>query len=189
MVILITCTMSLRLRLSTILGGTDKKNHCYCNCYPHIISIFTNTFIVIQAGTSWGESSKPDLFLNFILKVRMLRFSWHSRLKCRKSSLWENFWGLRTEYGGLRIEDWGLRTEDSLFTSYGWPHYHPLRPQKSSKGLNNLCHPGQDVEVQVVMAVYISSLVKRLVKAASSVCRAHQTQKTSMGWFLLLPSN
>ena len=36
-----------------------------------------------QAGTSWGESSKPDLFLNFILKVRMLRFSRHSRLKTK----------------------------------------------------------------------------------------------------------
>ena len=42
-----------------------------------------------QAGTSWGESSKPGLFLNFIPKVRMLRFSRHSRLKCRKSSFWE----------------------------------------------------------------------------------------------------
>ena len=50
---------------------------------------------ILQAGTSWGESSKPDLFLNFILKVRMLIFSWHSRLKCRKSSFWEQkhcFW-------------------------------------------------------------------------------------------------
>ena len=44
-----------------------------------------------QAGTSGGESSKPDLFLNFILKVRMLRFSRHSRLKCRISSFWEHF--------------------------------------------------------------------------------------------------
>ena len=32
---------------------------------------------------------------------------------------------------------WGLRTEDSLFTSYGWPHFHPLWPQKSSKILIN----------------------------------------------------
>ena len=44
---------------------------------------------LIQAGTSCGESSKPDLFLNFILQVHMLRFSRHSRLKFRKSSFWE----------------------------------------------------------------------------------------------------
>ena len=30
-----------------------------------------------------------------------------------------------------------LRTEESLFTSYGWPHFQPLRPQKSSKILIN----------------------------------------------------
>ena len=64
-----------------------------------------------QDGTSWGESSKPDLFLNFILKVRMLRFSRHSQLKCRKSSFLEQkhfFWAfLRTEDWRLRIEDWG----------------------------------------------------------------------------------
>ena len=88
-----------------------------------------------QAGTSWGESSKPDLFLNFFLKVRMLRFSRHSRPKCRKSSFWEQkhcFWAF------LRTEDWGLRTEDSLFTSYGWPHFHPLRPLKILKNPHKL---------------------------------------------------
>ena len=36
--------------------------------------------------TSCGESSPADLILNFILKVRMLRFLQHSRLKCNKSS-------------------------------------------------------------------------------------------------------
>ena len=34
--------------------------------------------------TSCGESSPADLILNFILKVRMLRFLQHSRLKCNK---------------------------------------------------------------------------------------------------------
>ena len=77
------------------------------------ISIWPSIFLhqISQAGTSWGESSKPDLFLNFILKVRMLRFSRHSRLKCRKSSFWEQkhcFWAFRrTEDWGLKIEDWG----------------------------------------------------------------------------------
>ena len=65
-------------------------------------------------------------------QVRMLRFSRHSRLKCRKSSFWEQkhcFWAF------LRPEDWRLRTEDSLFTSYDWPHFQ--RPQKFSKILIN----------------------------------------------------
>ena len=34
---------------------------------------------------SYQESSKPDLILNFILKVCKLRFSRHTRLRCRKS--------------------------------------------------------------------------------------------------------
>ena len=72
----------------------------------------------------------------------MLRFSRHSRLKCRKSSFWEqnivfgHFWGLRTEDWGLRIDDWRLRIEDwgqpfhaeesgtwsELFIAGGSPH-------------------------------------------------------------------
>ena len=56
---------------------------------------------LIQAGTSCGESSKHDCFLNSILKVRMSRFSRNLRLKCRKSSFREqkhSFWTfLRTE--------------------------------------------------------------------------------------------
>ena len=89
-----------------------------------------------QAGTSWGESSKPDLFLNFILKVRMLRFSRHSRQKCRKS-FFGHFWGLRTEDWGLKIEDWGLRTAFSppmaglIFIL--WDHKNPHELEKSSK--------------------------------------------------------
>ena len=90
-------------------GFWDKSNDTFLPLYP-IAQHPTSD----QAGTSWGEFSKPDLFLNYILKVRMLRFSRHSRLKCRKSILWEQkhcFWPfLRTEDWGLRIEDWGLRT-------------------------------------------------------------------------------
>ena len=41
--------------------------------------------------------------------------------------------GWRVEDWGFRPGDWGLRTEDSLFISYDWPHFHPLRPEKSSK--------------------------------------------------------
>ena len=38
-----------------------------------------------QDGTSRRESSPADLILNFVLKVRTLRFSRHLRLKCHKS--------------------------------------------------------------------------------------------------------
>ena len=51
---------------------------------------------------------------------------------------WGGIWG-------LRIEDWGLRTEDSLFTSYAWPHFHPFRPQKSSKILIKWKNPQSPV--------------------------------------------
>ena len=74
-----------------------------------------------QAGTIRGETSKPDLIQNSILKVHMLRF--------------------------LHLNA----------VNQAWPHFHSLRPQKSSKiegtnlgknvqtrfaGLYNLCHPG-----------------------------------------------
>ena len=82
----------------------------------------------------------------------MLRFSRHLRLKCRKSSFWEQkhcFWAFwRTEDLGLKIEDWGQHFH---LLTYGWPHFHPLRPKKYSyigkilkarlAGLHNLCHP------------------------------------------------
>ena len=108
-------------------------------------NISISKFDIGQAGTSWGEYSKPDLFLTFILKVRMWRFLRHSRLKCRKSSFWEQkhcFWAfLRTEDWGLKIEDWGLRTAFSppmtglIFTL--WDHKNPHKLEKSSKpGLN-----------------------------------------------------
>ena len=96
------------------------------------------TFPAKQAGTSWGESSKPDLILNFILKVRMLRLLRHSRLKRRKSSFWGKnivfghfgnknalfavmrLSSLRTEDWGFRIQDLRLRTEDRGLRSEDW---------------------------------------------------------------------
>ena len=39
-----------------------------------------------QAGTTCGASSQADLTQNLVLKMRMLRFSRHSRQKCRKQS-------------------------------------------------------------------------------------------------------
>ena len=39
-----------------------------------------------QAGTTCGASSQADLTQNLVLKTRMLRFSRHSRQKCRKRS-------------------------------------------------------------------------------------------------------
>ena len=53
-----------------------------------------------QDGTSRGESSKPDLILNFILKVRS---------HCR---LWTVDGGLWTVDCGLWTVDCGLWTED-----------------------------------------------------------------------------
>ena len=43
-------------------------------------------YIYIQAGTTCGASSQADLTKNLVLKTRILRFSRHSRQKCRKQS-------------------------------------------------------------------------------------------------------
>ena len=56
---------------------------------PFLFSAPLYDWMEKQDGTSRRESSPADLILNFVLKVRMLRFSRHSRLKCRKSSFLE----------------------------------------------------------------------------------------------------
>ena len=144
-----TANQVFMIVIISIIISHDYKQHCY----PPI-----NVFAQWQAGTSWGESSKPDLFLNFIHKVRMLRFLRHSWLKCRKSSFWEQNivfvaflrtedWGLRIEVWRLRIEDWGHLLLLASFSAFETtkilknPHRLEKIPKARLEGLNNLCHP------------------------------------------------
>ena len=64
------------ISLLALTQGFQLPFMCFiCTCTSHRLH---------QAGTIRGETSKPDLIQNSILKVHMLRFL---HLKCRKSSL------------------------------------------------------------------------------------------------------
>ena len=58
----------------------DRSTHLNRNIY----------FAPVQAGTTCGASSQADLTQNLVLKTRMLRFSRHSRQKCRKRSFFKH---------------------------------------------------------------------------------------------------
>ena len=58
----------------------------FCQEFFPFFDIFSEFPTCLQAGISCGDTSKANLTRNFILKTRMLRFSRHSRQKCRKRS-------------------------------------------------------------------------------------------------------
>ena len=53
---------------------------------PYITNTIPYHTAPYQAGTTCGASSQADLTKNLVLKTHMLRFSRHSRQKCRKLS-------------------------------------------------------------------------------------------------------
>ena len=69
-----------------VKGEEGEQVTSKCHLRKHSISYIVYEYIIIQAGTTCGSSSQADLTQNLVLKTRMLRFSRHSRQKCRKQS-------------------------------------------------------------------------------------------------------
>ena len=75
-----------------LVDGQNKKS---LGQYHMLIGMIIS---IAQGGTNSEESSKPDLILYFILKVHILRFLRHSRLKCCRAS----FFGAKTLFLALK---------------------------------------------------------------------------------------